>query len=52
MDFMTFKQCKVRRCKFTIYTMKVLVEVANGMTERTSVTESNLETGIFTPNDK
>ena len=34
-----------------LYTMKVFVEVANGMTERTSVTESNLETGIFTPNE-
>ncbi len=33
----------------SLYTMKVLVEVANGMAERTSVTESNLETGIFTP---
>jgi len=34
----------------SLYTLKVLVEVANGMTERTSVTESNLETGIFTDN--
>jgi len=35
----------------SLYTLKVLVEVANGMTERTSVTESNLETGIFTAPD-
>ena len=33
----------------SLYTLKVLVEVTNGMAERTSVTESNLETGIFTP---
>ncbi len=33
----------------SLYTLKVLVEVNNGMAERTSVTESNLETGIFTP---
>jgi predicted secreted protein with PEFG-CTERM motif len=32
----------------SLYTLKVLVEVTNGMAERTSVTESNLETGIFT----
>jgi len=35
----------------SLYTLNVLVEVANGMTERTSVTESNMETGIFTPNE-
>ena len=35
----------------SLYTLNVLVEVANGMTERTSVTESNLETGIFTPTE-
>ena len=34
----------------SLYTLKVLVEVANGMTERTSVTESNME-GIFTLNE-
>ena len=33
----------------SLYTLKVLVEVNNGMAERTSVTESNLETGIFEP---
>ena len=33
----------------SLYTLNVLVEVANGMTERTSVTESNME-GIVTPN--
>jgi predicted secreted protein with PEFG-CTERM motif len=33
----------------SLYTLNVLVEVANGMTERTSVTESNME-GIITPN--
>ena len=33
----------------SLYTLKVLVEVNNGMAERTSVTESNLETGIFAP---
>jgi predicted secreted protein with PEFG-CTERM motif len=32
----------------SLYKLNVLVEVANGMTERTSVTESNLETGILT----
>ena len=35
--------------KNSLYTLDVLVEVANGMTERTSVTESNME-GIFTLN--
>ena len=35
--------------KNSLYTLNVLVEVANGMTERTSVTESNME-GIFTLN--
>ncbi len=35
----------------SLYTLEVLVEVANGMTERTSATESNLDTGIFTPNE-
>ena len=34
----------------SLYTLNVFVEVANGMTKRTSETESNLETGIFTPN--
>jgi predicted secreted protein with PEFG-CTERM motif len=33
-----------------IYTLKVLVEVNNGMTEKFSETESTLETGIFVPN--
>ena len=36
--------------KNSLYTLNVLVEVANGMTERTSVTESNME-GIFTLNE-
>ena len=31
----------------SLYTMSVHVEVKNGMTSKTSVTESNLETGIF-----
>ena len=31
----------------SLYTLNVLVEVVNGMTERTSVTESNME-GVFT----
>ena len=35
--------------KNSLYTLKVDVEVKNGMAQRTSVTESNLETGIFTP---
>ena len=35
----------------SLYTLKVLVEVNNGMAERTSITESNLETGIFVPNE-
>jgi predicted secreted protein with PEFG-CTERM motif len=33
----------------SLYTLNVLVEVNDGMTERTSVTESNLETGMFEP---
>jgi len=35
----------------SLYTLNVLVEVTNGMAERTSVTESNLETGIFVPTE-
>ena len=35
--------------KNSLYTLDVLVEVANGMTERTSIIESNME-GIFTLN--
>ena len=36
----------------SLYELKVLVEVTNGVTLRsTSVTESNLETGIFTPSE-
>jgi len=36
----------------SLYELKVLVEVTNGITLRsTSVTESNLETGIFTPSE-
>ena len=31
----------------SLYTLEVLVEVTNGLAERTSVTESNLETGIY-----
>jgi len=34
----------------SLYTLNVFVEVTNGMTERTSVTESNLGTEIFSPN--
>ncbi len=34
----------------SFYTLKVLVEVTNGMAEGTSVTESNLQTGIISPN--
>ena len=34
----------------SLYTLSVLVEVANGMTERTSVMESNME-GVFTLNE-
>jgi len=33
----------------SIYSLTVLVEVTSGMTEKTSATESTLETGIFTP---
>ncbi|MDH3203431.1 MAG: PEFG-CTERM sorting domain-containing protein [Nitrosopumilus sp.] len=36
--------------KNSLYTLHVLVEVTNGLTEKTSATESNLETGIFVPN--
>jgi predicted secreted protein with PEFG-CTERM motif len=35
--------------KNSLYTMSVDVEVINGMTMETSVTESNLETGLFMP---
>ena len=34
----------------SLYTLDVLVEVVNGMAERTSVTESNME-WVFTPNE-
>ncbi len=34
----------------SLYTLNVEVEVTNGMTEKTSDTESTLETGIFVPN--
>ncbi|MGY5144513.1 MAG: PEFG-CTERM sorting domain-containing protein [Candidatus Nitrosopumilus sp. bin_32a] len=34
----------------SLYTLNVLVEVVNGMAERTSITESNME-AIFTPNE-
>ena len=34
----------------SLYTLDVLVEVTDGMAERTSVTESNLETGLLTGN--
>jgi len=34
----------------SLYTLSVLVEVTNSMTERTSITESNME-GIFTSNE-
>ena len=33
----------------SLYTMSIHVEINNGMTAKTSVTESNLETGIFKP---
>ncbi|QUC64192.1 PEFG-CTERM sorting domain-containing protein [Nitrosopumilus sp. K4] len=33
----------------SLYTMSVHVEVKNGMTAKTSVTNSNMETGIFKP---
>ena len=33
----------------SLYTLEVLVEVTNRMVEETSVTESNLETGLFKP---
>jgi predicted secreted protein with PEFG-CTERM motif len=33
----------------SLYTMSVMVEVVNGITMETLVTESNLETGIFVP---
>ncbi len=34
----------------SLYTLSVLVEVNSGMAERTFITESNLETGMFVPN--
>jgi plastocyanin len=33
----------------SLYVLELLVEITNGTTEETSVTESNLETGIYTP---
>ncbi|MGH1565934.1 MAG: PEFG-CTERM sorting domain-containing protein [Nitrosopumilus sp.] len=36
--------------KNSLYTLHVFVEVTNGLTEKTSATESNLETEIFVPN--
>ena len=35
----------------SLYTLEVLVEIKDQMAKRTSVTESNLETGLFVPND-
>jgi len=35
----------------SLYTMSVHVEVNNGKTSKTSITESNLETGIFKPSN-
>ena len=35
----------------SLYTLEVLVEVTNEMAKETFVTESNLETGIFVPNE-
>ena len=35
----------------SLYTLEVLVEITNQMAERTYVTESNLETGLFVSND-
>ena len=35
----------------SLYTLNVLVEITNGMAEKTSATQSNLETGIFVPNE-
>ena len=35
----------------SLYTLEVIVEVTDGTTEKTSVTESNLETGIFVPTE-
>ncbi|MCH8914545.1 MAG: PEFG-CTERM sorting domain-containing protein [Thaumarchaeota archaeon] len=33
----------------SLYTLNVVVEVIGGMTEKTDITESNLQTGIFVP---
>ena len=35
----------------SLYTLEVPVEITNQMAEKTSVTESNLETGLFVPNE-
>ena len=35
----------------SLYTLEVMVEITNQMAEKTSATESNLETGLFVPND-
>ena len=46
MDFMKLQLCHsvVRN---SLYTLHVQVEVNDGMTERFSATESNLESGLF-----
>ncbi|MGI9567158.1 MAG: PEFG-CTERM sorting domain-containing protein [Nitrosopumilus sp.] len=35
----------------SLYTLEVPVEITNQMAEKTSATESNLETGLFVPNE-
>ena len=35
----------------SLYTLEVMVEITNQMAKKTSVTESNLETGLFVPNE-
>ncbi len=47
-----FYSIKAKQGTSSLYELEVLVEVTNGITLRsTSVTESNLETGIFTPSE-
>ena len=35
----------------SLYTLEVPIEITNQMAENTSITESNLETGLFVPNE-
>ncbi len=46
-----FYSIKAKQGTSSLYELEALVEVNNGKSEKTSVTESNLERGIFIPNE-